>query len=346
MKPLRNCPLPKRNKNNIPRPLRRAGGRSTARLPVKSLFFALIVSVSPAIHSQSAGVFLEQEIQNLEKTIGNAQKQGNARDGEAVWDASKRLGALYELSGNIESAAKAWAGAASASASMGKTDDDSLANSAVCFAALGEWEKAAAAARQVIEGGRPGPALPKARYISAHIDALSSSDTTALRLLLDDAGFIQWRSPLYYTLWKVTGIETWKNRLLAEYPQSPEARAAAGSKAPDARVSLKPTAFWLLLPGRTGFSLGQPVNLTGAGTPSAVTPAAAPSAMLQTGLYGVEDNAKAMAGRLRAAGFAPVILKRAVNGKDYFAVQVPPGRDINGTILRLKDSGFESFPVD
>jgi cell division septation protein DedD len=66
---------------------------------------------------------------------------------------------------------------------------------------------------------------------------------------------------------------------------------------------------------------------------------------LQTGLFGREENARAMADRLSKAGFAPAVSRRTVNGSAYFAVGVDAGSDINAMILRLKDSGFEAFPV-
>jgi hypothetical protein len=52
-----------------------------------------------------------------------------------------------------------------------------------------------------------------------------------------------------------------------------------------------------------------------------------------------------MAARLSAAGFSPAIVPRKVNDADYWAVTVPPEADSNRTILRLKEAGFESFPV-
>jgi cell division septation protein DedD len=67
--------------------------------------------------------------------------------------------------------------------------------------------------------------------------------------------------------------------------------------------------------------------------------------MLQTGLFGREENARTMAERLRKAGFTPVIVRKTVNGGEHWAVGVAPGADPSRTILLLKDRGFESFPV-
>jgi cell division septation protein DedD len=67
--------------------------------------------------------------------------------------------------------------------------------------------------------------------------------------------------------------------------------------------------------------------------------------MLQTGLFSREENARALAERLRVAGFSPVITKKTVDRKEHWAVGVVPGPDPSRTILLLKDKGFESFPV-
>jgi cell division protein FtsN len=66
---------------------------------------------------------------------------------------------------------------------------------------------------------------------------------------------------------------------------------------------------------------------------------------LQTGLFSREENAQAAVSRLAAKGFAATISQKPVNGVVYWAVSVAPGEDSNRTIMRLKDAGFESFPV-
>ena len=52
-----------------------------------------------------------------------------------------------------------------------------------------------------------------------------------------------------------------------------------------------------------------------------------------------------MAERLRSAGFEPSVARRSVSGNEYWAVSVPSGNDMAAAILRLKDAGFEAFPV-
>ncbi|MDR1430086.1 MAG: SPOR domain-containing protein, partial [Spirochaetaceae bacterium] len=155
-----------------------------------------------------------------------------------------------------------------------------------------------------------------------------------------------------------SGNPEYRTTLIREYPSSPEARIAQDSG------GLAPTAQWLLYPG--GEAPVQPAPPVQAAVPPAAQAAppvqATPSVaavsperagetsiadsgpvFIQAGLYGRRENAQAQADRLRA--FAPSIIERTVNGSQYWAVTIAPGSDYNHTILRLKDAGFESFPV-
>jgi hypothetical protein len=282
-----------------------------------------------------------------------------------------RLAELRELSGAIEGAARPWLEAAGLDAAA--PDEAALVSGAYCLAYMGEWEKAAAALKTVLIAGRPGKQLLRARFLGACIEAWNTADLRALAALADNSEYAGLKPSIYYALWKVSagnpgaaaGAETWRARLLAEFPQSPEGRIAAAEAAPGpALVSARPSPLWLLLPGRGGFTLapGVPAAVPAAAAPVPATPpeparpqkaappaappiAAGQAAALQTGLFSREANARAQSERLGAAGFSPAILRRAVNGAEYWAVTVPPGADINRTILELKNAGFESFPV-
>ena len=48
---------------------------------------------------------------------------------------------------------------------------------------------------------------------------------------------------------------------------------------------------------------------------------------------------------LKKAGFDTQIIARQLNGANYWAACVPAGSDMNATIRKLKDAGFESFPI-
>jgi hypothetical protein len=289
------------------------------------------------------------EIQNTEKRleipgISGAEKR----------EALIRLARLFRLSGNLEGAALAWTDAAFAE--PGSRDDGALLEGARLLTALGEYDKAEAGVKTVLLTGRDRELVLQARYLGAQLEAFKTGNVHVLSLLTGDPDYAELRPSLYYTLWKVSGDGSYKDRLLAEYPQSPEARIVKDGG--DA-ISGAPSAMWLLLPGRAGFTLETPagglrqapLNTVQARTSGSDAGAAAQSspaqeaALLQAGLFGKEGNAQALAERLRNAGFAPAVSRRELNGTLYWAVNVPPGTDMTQTIMRLKDAGFESFPV-
>jgi cell division protein FtsN len=111
-------------------------------------------------------------------------------------------------------------------------------------------------------------------------------------------------------------------------------------------VILAASPHWFLFPGRESVTLSAPQP----GSASPAQPvqereASLSTAIIQTGLFSSEDNAKAMAARLSSAGFAPRIVRRQVNSNEYWAVTVPGAADANKTIMELKNAGFEAFPV-
>jgi hypothetical protein len=323
------------------------------------------VSTAPLFGQEPA--LLGTEIQNLERILEEPGAGGTKKH-----EALRRLARLQELSGNTERAAGFWTLAAGGG--EGVRDDEALLREARAFSAMGEWEKAGEAVKTLLLSAGDGEILRDARLLGAQIEGFRSGNGAILVSLLDNRDYEPVKPAIYYTLWKIQGDEAWKNRLLAECSRSPEGRIAAGDTVP---VNALPRAMWLLLPGRSGFSTVTPgpagvavaASVSGRPSPAATglppgpaaalsTPAAAvaatpspagnaekPAVLLQTGLFGREANAGIMAERLRNAGFTPSMGRRTVNGTGYWAVTVEPGQDVQRTILRLKNAGFESFPV-
>ena len=247
------------------------------------------------------------------------------------------LARIYELSGNIEYAADTWEKAGKAvSGNAGHAD---LLQSARCFAAIGEFEKADAVLRPVLAASGNRSLHNKARLLSAQTDALKTGNTAVLSGLLTNPDFAAEKPVLYYSLWKLSSdpaVQTaMASRLLAEFPNSPEARIIRD----DSAVKAVPAALWLLTGNES--------------TPAVIySPPAAPAVssqgnavLLQTGYFGLEENAGNMANKLRIAGFSPVIEKKTVNGKDHWIVGVVSGQDYAGTMRQLKEKGFDSFPA-
>jgi tetratricopeptide (TPR) repeat protein len=319
------------------------------------------------LYAQTGGsALLADEIPLLERRIGNPGLPASE-----LHDCLTRLGRLFLLSGNPEKAADAFNRAAFANPE--NRDDRSLLEAVRCYLALGEREKAESGIQMVLVSGRDPAQIREARFLGGLSYAFSSGNTQVLASLLSAAGetgpvstdpsslpavdYAERKSTILYALWKITGNESYRTRLRTEYPSSLEAKSL--DEDPRRQIAGASAAMWFLFPGRDAVSLEAPAvrePVRAADPPPAVTASsqaapkpedAAPAAaiVLQTGLFGREENARVMADRLKKAGFTPAVSRRTVNGISYFAVSVNVSGDVNAAILRLKDSGFEAFPV-
>ncbi|MDR2618397.1 MAG: SPOR domain-containing protein [Treponema sp.] len=292
---------------------------STRAVCFLNAVFLFFLALPLNAQNGSGAVSLAAELDRLEKQQAlPAQKR----------DALFRQARLYQLAGNYEKAAQAWQDGANTSAA----DARALLEASRLFISLGEYDKAEPGIKALLAAGGESSEV---RLLNAQLQAFKTGNTQALALLAADPSYTAMRSGLYYTLWKITGIQAWKTRLLAEYPQSPEARIARDA----AGIVAAGSPQWLLFPGRESISLAP------AAVPSGAEPPAAPAAVLQTGLFSREENARVMAGRLEKAGFQARLARRSVNSGEYWAVLVPGGADANKTLMELKNAGFESFPV-
>jgi hypothetical protein len=158
------------------------------------------------------------------------------------------LAELLQLSGDNEGAAAAWKDAAAAV--PGERDDRAILKMAECLMATGEWTGAADAVRLVLLTSRNAPGvILRAKYLGAQIEAFTKGDTVALELYLEDADYDSLKPAIYYTLYITTKLETYKGRLIAEYPASPETRLLTDDTTPF------PGAMWLLYPGRESVTI-------------------------------------------------------------------------------------------
>lgn len=257
----------------------------------------------------------------------------------------KELAVFCELSGDAESAAAAWRDAAFSGAVR---DDAALLAAARCLAALGELDRAQADVQTVLLTGRDSAVVAAARYLGAQL-AVFRGDPSGPGLLsafVDDPGYADRRPATLYLL-AAAGDPAAGARLKAEHPASPEARLLAASS-----DGVKPPGrpLWLLFPGRSAVAWTAPAvqpTPSAPSAPSVPTPAGAAPAggpvLWQMGLFRDPANAEDLIARLRAKGFAPKTVKREVGKDQLVAVVVPEtGADFN---LRLKDAGFEGFPL-
>jgi tetratricopeptide (TPR) repeat protein len=306
----------------------------------RTFFFIAMTFAACALFAQ---VSLESEIQNIEKILNRQGISAVERH-----DALVQLACLRQLSGDIEGAAKNWLEAAAAI--PGQVDDNALLACAYCLAAMGEWDRASAALEPLL------PKMQRARFLDTGIKAIQSGNVSALVSLADNSADSQMKSEAYFLLWKLSKgqmAEQWRQRLLTEYPQSPEGRTAAGE------ADIKTSPFWLFV-GRmdsleseaavrssTASSVPQSSSAVSASpqSPPAVQTNTSSGVKLQTGVYSMEENAHAQAAGLRQAGFSPSIEMRLVSNNELWAGTVPSGTDQNRTIRELKAAGFDSFPL-
>jgi cell division septation protein DedD len=343
-----------------------------------TLPLALMLFMGAPVFGQEGGANpspLAAEIRNLERKLETGSDGPERRE---TWT---MLARLQRLSGSVDAAARSWREAALADPA--NRDDRSLLESSLCYLALGEFDAASDALRGVTAGGTDSAAYLDARYLAAQIELFRSGSAAALYALLTQPEYGAYRPAIYYTFWRLFGDEVYRTQVLTEFPDSPEARILQNEASPSlasetavnnlaaGTVLAQPRPLWFLYPGRGNIAIGRPVpvqppevprqyEFSAPPTPAAATVpapavAAAPAPAvtgpragprtLQTGLFSREENARSAAARLAAKGFAAEIGRKTVNGVAYWAVSVAPGEDSNRTIMRLKDAGFESFPV-
>jgi cell division septation protein DedD len=296
------------------------------------------------------------EIIALEQRLANTGLPASDR-----YNALVRLARLRQLSGNLSAAAANWLDAAA----VNPNDDSALVAGAYCLTAIGEWERAAQSIQPLIVSSRRGPAVLQAFYLDAYLKTWSYSNASPLVALAADPEFASLRPMVYYTLWQIltrnpniavsagtavstgtAGADSWKARLIAEYPGSPEALIAGSG---GASVSAVQSPMWMLFPGAPvsastkppAVSVPPPVRPPATSTP----PPAVSVPVLQTGVFSREANARAQAEALRKAGFTATVSRKLVNGAERWAVTVPAGQNTNKTMQDLKKAGFDSFPV-
>jgi cell division septation protein DedD len=314
------------------------------------LTFLLFLFVGMAQWAQSSSSSPWQfgtEILNLEQKLAGPVISAFER-----YEALVRLARLKQLSGNISGAAANWLDAAA----VNPNDDNALVAGAYCLTAIGEWERAYAAIQPLVASARRDPAVLQAFYLDAYLRTVTSSNASPLTALAGDPGFASLRPMVYYTLWQILtrnpnisgagSADSWKTRLIAEYPGSPEA-IIAGSRNPS--ISAVQNPMWLLFPGApasgsaVSASPSTPtptISAQSAPSPSSATP------LVQTGSFSIEANARNQVEALRKAGFTATITRKTVNGAERWVVTVPAGQNQSKTIQDLKNAGFvDAFPV-
>jgi tetratricopeptide (TPR) repeat protein len=319
----------------------------SARFPAKKKILVLCAVLSGA----AAALFpldADTETKRASSEIEALRAAATApeADAEKRNAAYGRLAVMLRLSGDIEGAAEAWEKAAGAMPAGSVPAGEALLESAASYVSMGEWDKAAVHINTILEAEAAEGDIAlrqKARYIEAQIEAFRGVGLAGLVSIAADKDYAAFHAAAYYTLWKVGGAERHRTRLIEGFLDSPEAASALADGKASTRVSaaVSPAPYWLLFPGRESVSMGEVSTAAGAAPASTLTA----SYVLQTGLFKDKERAEAHAERLGKAGFKAELTSRTVSGANYWAVSVPGEKDANSAILRLKEAGFEAFPV-
>jgi len=302
---------------------------------LRGILFLLILLFSFSfLFAGENSVSLASEITRLEK-LGASSPSSQERH-----SAFLALARLYQLSGNNEAALKAWEGALKINSGDGR----SLLEKGRLLISLGEYEKALEPLSVIFTGSYSRALMLEGRFLIAQLEAFRSGNLRMLAALAYESDFSEYRRLIYYTLWKIEESPAWKSLLAKDFPSSPEAKIAAG-KALSAQ-----TPLWILFSGRENLGLinpaqAAPATMAPAATAPAQVPAAPGGMVLQTGLFSREENARALSDKINKAGFRSIVQMKPQNGINYWLVYVPYGSDMNVMIKKLKDAGFDSFPV-
>ena len=280
------------------------------RKPARRIVFFIILLHIPF---SLLALNLNAEIERLEKKV-----QSGAGD---KYEALADLGYLLQLAGELEKASLVWLEAASLDQAHG---NKAFLEAASCFVAMGDMDKAMSTL-QLIKTNDTALQF-RTRYLEAYVQTFMDRNTNSFEALLSDPQSTEYMPALYYMLGRL-GKTAYFNKLLEEYPQSPEAKLLEGQ-------NVKPvyTALWFFYPSwESDFSVLESIK----------------QEIVQVGLFGNKENADLMLEKLSASGFSStaLIVRRTVNEKEYWAVGVKPGIDTKKTIAALKAVGFDAFLV-
>lgn len=259
--------------------------------------------------------------------------------GEGKRGAFAALARFRELGGAFSLAAEAWLSASAAE--PGARDGRSLLEAARCLIAVGETERASTEIASILASAADSGTLSGARLLDAYAAAFrrDESAVSSLKAISSDDAYAADRTTVLFLLARLFGDGPSRDRLLKDFSASPEALVLSGSGA-----ALAALPHWLIAADRAAVSVKAGPLHQRADEEKPPAASGGPAA-LQLGLFKEEKNARALVSRLSAKGFTATIAPRSVGGSAYYAVTVDPGKAVEETTMRLKDAGFESFPL-
>lgn len=310
------------------------------------VLFCLPLALLPAETFPS----LQEEIASRQDTLAQAQEK------EVRHKLLRELGALYQLSGNVEEAQLFWQNAAFQNPKSG-IDHQALITSALLLAEMGNIEMASVQARVVqkseedknlaiqadlllekiglLEGIRTGQGAPQD-------DPDPQRSTLLTRALMSeelrDPRAMIWNYHLYSLAGMHDEAALIAEQLLLHFPESPEAlivqnKTEGASHFSDLLIAM------LLQPEKQEDEESVPET---PGHEENKRPQ-----LLQTGSFTDRENAEYLARDLKTLGYDAELREAVVNGSRYHRVVIPLGENDtpDQLLIRLKESGYEATPL-
>ncbi len=176
-----------------------------------------------------------------------------------------------------------------------------------------------------------------------------------LRSFIDDASMSSVRSTVLFTLWYLTGEDSYAVLLKQDYPSSPESFIV------DGKMQMMGMPFWYFVPRAKNLAVGgedkspeplppvvekekkSEITLPPPEPATSVTSKASTKVRQQLGLFREKENADALIVRLKAKGFAAYSnTEQRASGTVY--VVVVDENDTNSMGKKLRAAGFECYP--
>ncbi|MDR1786600.1 MAG: SPOR domain-containing protein [Spirochaetaceae bacterium] len=316
-------------------------------LPVNLLFSAdAKQTVDKILQKEEGPESVSRVITELSGAVSSAESLSDKRSLLVT------LAWIEENAGRFSEASRSYALAAGIAApparDMPKVSAEQLVIDAVrCALSAGDWTTAETYLDSEVKDSRNTSIRAYVKLYTVWCllsKAKSQVDLTAATALLDqyskDPELDSVMPAVLLTLWYIDRTEARRERLVAAYPQSPEAAVVQG------KAWLVPSPFWYFLPTRTqggpATAIVQPEKPPVKAEPVPTEPASPPRT-LQLGLFRNREYADKYAQQIKAAGFAPTISQQEKEDQVYFLITVPEADP--ETQKKLKAAGFDSVPI-
>jgi tetratricopeptide (TPR) repeat protein len=255
----------------------------------------------------------------------------------------ERTAWVEELSGNIDSARKAYKDAAELA--EGEVKSTYLLSSARLLYEEGEWEAAEKELSQAVTYAENEMVIGQCNLLQANLYLAADNPEMAAKMLLSivnsdnltekssvKAAALLSLAQMYRNDREKAGV--YINSLRDSYPDSPEYGLALEIVGKSSFISypLSP-ARYLIAPERIKADIKKEFEEVS-------------EVMIQTGSFTVKENADYMLKALESKEFPAKIVSIEMHGKTYYRVVIGgfnSSKQIQETIIRLKEFGFEGF---